>query len=95
MHCNLNDIKMNSFTESNRWKHFLLEIPCSFIGTILFGLGLSCGMEFKDCQADPANAGKSIFKWSWKNWDWKDFGWSTLGALVGQVLQIGLILLFI
>ena len=49
---------MKWILESNRPKHFLLAIPCGFIGAllsgilggILFVLGLSLGMEFKDKQ---------------------------------------------
>lgn len=34
--------------ESNRMKHFAYAIPCGFVGTELFVLGLAVGMEFKD-----------------------------------------------
>ena len=68
--------------ESNREKHFLYAIPFAFLLTFLFALGLGVGMEFKD---------KS---WGGK-WDWLDLTATCLGGLVGQALQIALILLII
>ena len=41
---------MSWFTESNRWKHFVLAIPFSFIFTLFCAIGLAIGMEFKDCH---------------------------------------------
>lgn len=64
--------------ESNRGKHFLYAIPCATIATILFVLGLSFGMEFKDAR----NGGR---------WDWKDIVATILGGVVGQVLQLTII----
>lgn len=61
-------------TESNRQKHFLYAIPCAFIGTILFVLGLALGMEFKD----KAYGGK---------FDWLDISATLLGGIIGQALQ--------
>lgn len=61
-------------TESNRQKHFLYAIPCAFIGTILFVLGLSLGMEFKD----KAYGGK---------FDWLDISATLLGGIIGQAIQ--------
>ena len=73
---------MNWINESNRLKHFLYAIPCALIGTILFVLGLAFGMEFKDKQ------------WG-GDFDWLDLLATFLGGLIGQVLQIIIILLII
>jgi hypothetical protein len=68
--------------ESNRMKHFLYAIPCGLLLTILFVLGLASGMEFKDKQ------------WGGK-WDWLDLLATVLGGLIGQAIQIGVILLIL
>ena len=81
------------FLESNRWKHFVLAIPEGFLLTIFFAAGCGTGMEVKDCHYDPVNAGKPIYEWSFRAWDWLDWISTFLGGLVGQVLQILIILL--
>ena len=86
---------MSWFTESNRWKHFVLGIPEGLLGTILFAAGTATGMEVKDCQYDPDNADKPIYKWDWKNWDWLDWGCTVAGGLIGQAIQVGIIFLII
>lgn len=68
--------------ESNRNKHFVYAIPCSFFLTILFVLGIASGMEFKD----KIYGGK---------WDWLDWIATVLGGLLGQFLQILLIWLIL
>ena len=68
--------------DSNRMKHFLYAIPCGLLLTILFVLGLASGMEFKDKQ------------WGGK-WDWLDVLATVLGGLIGQAIQIGVILLIV
>ena len=68
--------------ESNRQKHLLYAIPVGFLFTILCVIGVASGMEFKDKQY----GGK---------WDWLDWIVTIIGGIIGQVLQIGLILLFI
>lgn len=68
--------------ESNRPKHLLYAIPASFIGTFLFGAGLAFGMEFKDKQ----NGG--VF-------DWLDVVATLIGSLMGQLLQVLLLLLIL
>lgn len=83
------------FLESNRWKHFVLGIPEGLLLTELFAAGTATGMEVKDCHYDPKNAGKPIWKWSWERWDWLDWLCTVAGGLVGQALQIGVILLII
>ena len=68
--------------ESNRQKHLLYAIPIGLLFTILCVIGVASGMEFKDKQYE----GK---------WDWLDWIATIIGGIIGQVLQIGLILLFI
>lgn len=63
-------------------KHFLYAIPCGLLLTILFVLGLASGMEFKFKQ------------WGGK-WDWLDLLATVLGGLIGQAIQIGVILLIL
>lgn len=70
---------MSWFTESNRWKHFLYAIPVAMVFTILCVLGLASGMEFKDRQ------------WGGR-WDWIDWLATMLGGLVGQAIQLTVIL---
>ena len=65
--------------KSNRQKHFLYAIPIGFILTILCVIGIASGLEFKDKQY----GGK---------WDWLDWLATILGGIVGQVLQIFLII---
>ena len=66
-------------TESNRQKHFLYAIPIGFLFTILCVLGVASGMEFKDKQYG-------------NKWDWLDWTATILGGLVGQLIQIIIIL---
>ena len=72
---------MSWFLESNRYKHFLLAIPISFIFTILCVLGVASGMEFKDKQ------------WG-GSFDWLDWISTILGGIVGQVYQLILFYIF-
>lgn len=78
---------MSWFTESNRWKHFVLAIPFGFFLSMLGVIGVATGMEFKDVH--HANGNKPMKTWSWKAWDWLDWIATMLGGLVGQALQIG------
>lgn len=66
-------------TESNRQKHFLYAIPIGFLFTILCVLGVASGLEFKDKQYG-------------NQWDWLDWIATMLGGLVGQLIQIIIIL---
>ena len=70
------------FTESNRIKHFIYAIPFGLFFTLLSVLGLASGMEFKDVVYG-------------NKWDWLDFIATILGGIIGQLLQIIVILLFI
>lgn len=68
--------------ESNRDKHLLYAIPAAFLGTILFAAGLAVGMEFKDKL------------WGGK-FDWLDLTATLIGGVIGQAVQIGIILLLL
>lgn len=73
---------ITDFKGSNRYKHFWCAVPIGFIFTILCVLGVAGGMEFKDKQAGNI-------------WDWNDFWFTMLGGLIGQILQIILILILV
>ena len=73
---------ITDFKESNRWKHFICAIQIGLIFTILCVLGIASGMEFKDKQYGNF-------------WDWKDFGFTLLGGLIGQIIQVLIILLIV
>ena len=66
---------ITDFKESNRRKYFICAIPIGLILTILCVLGVAGGMEFKDKKYSNV-------------WDWKDFGFTMLGGLIGQIIQI-------
>ena len=68
--------------ESNRTKHLLYAIPIGFICTILAVLGCALGMEFKDKQ------------WGGK-FDWLDIAATMIGGVIGQILQVILIMLLL
>lgn len=78
--------------ESNRVWH----AAAGFAFALLFGLGaaLSAGaaMEFKDCQSDPANAGRPPWEWGWWRFDWLDFAATALGGLAGAAVRAGIAL---
>ena len=61
-------------------KHFAYAIPCGCVGTELFVLGLAVGMEFKDRMYGG-------------RFDWLDIAATVLGGIVGQLLQVALIIL--
>lgn len=66
--------------ESNREKHFLYAIPIGFLLTILCVIGVATGLEFKDKQYG-------------NRWDWKDWWATILGGIIGQIIQVVLILI--
>lgn len=68
--------------ESNRDKHLLYAIPAALIGTILFAAGLAFGMEFKDKQYG-------------NKFDWLDLAATLIGGIIGQILQILLLVLIL
>lgn len=73
---------MSWITESNRDKHLLYAIPIGLVLTILAVIGCAFGMEFKDQQ----HGGK---------FDWLDIAATIIGGLIGQAIQIGIILLIL
>lgn len=79
--------------ESNRDKHLLFAIPAGFLFTILFVAGLASGMEFKD-EAKYSYY-KPIKDWSWEHWDWLDWFATMIGGLIGQILQIILLIIIL
>lgn len=66
---------MNWLLESNRLKHLLFAIPCGLFLTILFVLGLSLGMEFKDKQYG-------------NKFDWLDVAATMIGGTIGQIIML-------
>lgn len=67
-------------TESNRLQHLKFAILPGMLLTILFVAGLAAGMEFKD----KLNGGK---------FDWLDILATMLGGLVGQLIQVLIIII--
>lgn len=60
-------------------KHLKYAILPGVLFTILFVAGLATGMEFKDKQ----HGGK---------WDWLDWIATMIGGIIGQAIQVGIIL---
>lgn len=73
---------MSWITKSNRQKHFWYAIPIGLIFTILCGLGVAAGMEFKD-------------KMYGNKFDWLDFSATILGSTIGQIIQLIIILVIL
>lgn len=66
--------------EQNRWKHALISLIGSLFLTIGFAVGANFATEYKD-------------KSYGQKWDWKDIGFGMLGGLLGQIIQIILIII--
>ena len=66
--------------ESNRMQHLFYAIPIGLVFTILAVLGCAFGMEFKDKQYG-------------NKFDWLDIAATLIGGIIGQVIQIIIILL--
>lgn len=81
--------------ESNRIYHFWIGLLSALFGTIIGTLEVAVAMEGKDCQADKINQNLPPWKWNYMAWDWKDFAATLLGGIIGQALQIIIILLII
>lgn len=73
---------MDWLKESNRTKHLLYAIPIGFVFTILAVLGCAFGMEFKDKQ------------WGGE-FDWLDIAATLIGGVIGQILQVIVLLLLL
>lgn len=71
---------MNWLKESNRLKHLLYAIPIGLILTILAVIGCAFGMEFKDYQYG-------------NKFDWLDILATLIGGVIGQILQVFLLML--
>lgn len=73
---------MQWLKESNRLEHLLYAIPIGLILTILAVIGCAFGMEFKD--------------WQYGNkFDWLDILATLIGGIIGQILQIFLLMLIL
>lgn len=68
--------------ESNRQKHLLYAIPIGLVFTILAVLGCAFGMEFKDKEYGD-------------KFDWLDVAATMIGGVIGQLLQIIIILIIL
>lgn len=77
----MNKIK-NSFNSSNRNKHFWYSVILGFLFTIICPVSMGIGMELKD-------------KWKGGIFDWEDLIWGSLGGLLGQSIQIMVIILIV
>jgi hypothetical protein len=63
-------------------KHLLYAIPAGILLTILFVAGLAAGMEFKDR--------------AYRNkWDWLDIAATLIGGVIGQVIQVVVLILIL
>ena len=71
---------MKWLKKSNRIKHLLYAIPIGLVFTILAVIGCAFGMEFKDKQYG-------------NKFDWLDITATLIGGIIGQVIQIIIILL--
>lgn len=63
-------------------KHLLYAIPAGILLTILFVAGLAACMEFKD----RAYGNK---------WDWLDIAATLIGGVIGQVIQVVVLILIL
>ena len=71
---------MKWLLKSNRLKHLLYAIPIGFIFTILCVLGVATSLEYKDILY----GGK---------WDWIDWLLTITGGIIGQAIQLLIIIL--
>lgn len=71
---------MKWLLESNRLKHLLYAIPIGLILTILCVLGVATSLEYKDILY----GGK---------WDWIDWLLTITGGIIGQAIQVLIIIL--
>lgn len=73
---------MSWISKSNRLKHFAYAIPIGMVLTVLCAIGCAGGMEYKDAAYG-------------NKWDWLDFLATVLGGLVGQAIQVGILLIIL
>lgn len=81
--------------QSNRCYHLVLGIVSALFGTLIGAIEVACAMEGKDCQYDSCNKDTPLYKWSFNKWDWLDFLATVLGGLVGQAIQVGILLIIL
>lgn len=84
---------MKWIEDSNRPYHVLIGFVAALFGTIIGAIEVACALEGKDCQGDPMNQNVPFRRWTWRRWDWKDFWATVIGGVLGQVVQVGIILL--
>lgn len=70
------------FEDITRWQHFYIGALMALLATILCTLGAMVAAEYKD----KVHGGK---------WDWKDLACGLIGGLLGQGVQIGIILILL
>lgn len=70
------------FTDKTRWQHFWVGLVLSLFLTILCTLGAMTAAEYKD----KAHGGL---------WDWQDWACGMIGGILGQALQVGMIIALI
>lgn len=70
---------INWLLESNRWKHLCGGFVLGVFLTVLCSLGCAGGMEYKD----KAWGGR---------WDWVDFALTVAGGLLGQAVQLAIVI---
>ena len=71
---------MQWLKESNRLKHLYYAVPIALVLTILGAIGVAFGLEFKDKEYG-------------NKFDWLDILATILGGVIGQIIQIILILI--
>lgn len=84
---------MSWITESNRLYHLAIGFVAALFGTLIGAIEVACAMEGKDCHHDKINAGLPPWKWHFRSWDWLDFSATVLGGVVGQAVQLLIIML--
>lgn len=70
----LNSKLVKWLLRSNRWKHFVIAIPCAIALGFNFVLGLGLAMEFKDYQHGG-------------NFDIIDLSCTLAGGIIGAILR--------
>lgn len=73
---------MKFLKENYRWANLLFAIPIGFILTILGVIGFAFGLELRDKQYI-------------NTFDWLDVASVTIGGVIGQIIQIIIILLLV
>jgi hypothetical protein len=77
---------------SNRMYHILIGLQAAVVGTIICAVEVAIALEGKDCQYDKKNANLPPWKWSYEHWDWIDFACTVFGGLIGQAVQLAIVI---